>query len=160
MFLRLKPRSGFSLRPSLFVVFIFLRAFARTLRPSDRPGGPLREIFRIAHRSGIAEVFAVICPPQMRGSRFIFFAGLAFFVAEAILSLLFYKERLILPDCANYLFDLVSNGGHLAIFHHRFIAGATQVLPYFAIKAHADLATVAMLYSLNLALFPLLCFLL
>lgn len=96
----------------------------------------------------------------MRGSRFVFFVGLAFFIIEAILSLLYYKERLVLPDCANYLFDLASNGGHLAIFHHRFIAGSTQLLPFFAIKAHCELGTVARLYSLNLALFPLLCFLL
>lgn len=89
----------------------------------------------------------------------LFNAGIAVYAVLCGLALLFYKERMVMPDDANYIFELVTNGGHFAIFHHRFIALLTQLLPFIAIKLDAALSTVTWLYSLNLMLFYTGCYL-
>jgi hypothetical protein len=88
----------------------------------------------------------------------LFLAGIAAYVLLCILALRFFKERMVLPDDANYIFELVTNGGHFAIFHQRFIAVLAQWLPFAAIRSGQMLNTVTWLYSLNLMLFYGLCY--
>lgn len=96
----------------------------------------------------------------MRAEKRLFIVGVAVQVLLCLLALQLYKERLVLPDAANYLFELLSSDGGFAVFHNRFIALPTQLLPWLAIRAGSSLETVARLYSLNIELFHLGCMLL
>jgi hypothetical protein len=95
----------------------------------------------------------------MRFGKQLFVAGAIAYAILCAFAVLFYKERMVMPDDANYVFELVTNGGHFGIFHHRFISVLTQWLPFAAIRLGADLGTVAWLYSLNLMLFYATCYL-
>lgn len=95
----------------------------------------------------------------MRLYKRLFIAGIVVYAVLCGLAILFYKERMALPDDANYVFELVTNGGHFAIFHHRFISVLTQWLPFAAIKLGYSLQSVTLLYSLNLTVFYALCYL-
>jgi hypothetical protein len=77
---------------------------------------------------------------------FIAFAGLA------LLSLAFYKERMIFSDASFYLFTMVKDNG-FAIFHNRFIAVIPQLLPSLAVKLSLTLQTIMVLYSLSFILY-------
>jgi hypothetical protein len=95
----------------------------------------------------------------MRSVKWLFGIGLVLQMLLCVMAWLHYKERLVLPDDANYLFEMLSNRSGLAVFHNRFVAVFTQVLPWTGIQCSAPLETVARLYSLNLELFYAACFL-
>ena len=95
----------------------------------------------------------------MRIYKQLFAAGVLVYLVQLVFAVIFYKERVVLPDDANYVFELVSNGGRFAIFHQRFIACLTQWMPYSAIRLDQPLNTVSTLYSLNVSLFYFGCYL-
>lgn len=85
--------------------------------------------------------------------------GLGIYGVLLVYAVVLYKERMVLPDDANYLFDMVVQEGGFAVFHHRFIAVLTQVLPVLGIELGASLAVVAQLYSLGIVVFYFVCYL-
>lgn len=87
--------------------------------------------------------------------RFVLYAGFITFLVLAVLSLVYYQERMIFTDGAYYLFQLVKEN-KFVVFHHRFVALLTQMLPYAARHFEWSLNSIALLYSVS---FPLISFL-
>src|SRR5436190_10258426 len=83
--------------------------------------------------------------------------GTVTFLILGIMSLLFYKERVIVMDMAYYSFEIVRTGS-FTMQNNRFGSILTQILPVIGVKLHLPLKTVLMLYSLNIALFPFIFF--
>jgi hypothetical protein len=69
-------------------------------------------------------------------------------------SLVFYKLR-IFSDTAQYLTDMIRYDG-FAVSHNRFVSVLNQWLPVLLLKMHAPLRTLAMAYSFNYSLVPVL----
>ncbi len=82
---------------------------------------------------------------------------LALFGVLIILSVIFYKERL-LADSGYYLLRMI-NQGWLRVEHHRYILALSQFLPWLGVTAGLPLKAILILYSLNHVLFPLSVFL-
>lgn len=82
---------------------------------------------------------------------------LALFGVLIILSVIFYKERL-LADSGYYLLRMI-NQGWPRVEHHRYILALSQFLPWLGVTAGLPLKTILILYSLNHVLFPLSVFL-
>jgi len=78
--------------------------------------------------------------------------GHVFFFLLLVLSLLYYKERLLHFDAANYTFQLLYFEDFY-IGHDRWISAPTQLLPLLAIKLGASLQTVLQIYSASFILF-------
>lgn len=78
--------------------------------------------------------------------------GHAFFFLLLLFSLLYYKERLLHFDAANYTFQLLYFEDFY-IGHDRWISAPTQLLPLLAIKLGASLRTVLLTYSASFILF-------
>lgn len=79
------------------------------------------------------------------------------FLIMAIFSLVYYQERMLHFDTADYAFNLLYSGD----FHYRKgreVAILLQLLPLGAFKAGADLPTILQLYSLSFVLFYYLIF--
>ncbi|MBX2877981.1 MAG: hypothetical protein KTR30_38035 [Saprospiraceae bacterium] len=78
--------------------------------------------------------------------------GHLFFGVLLLMSLLYYKERLLHFDAANYTFQLLYYEDFY-IGHGRWISAPTQLLPLLAIKLGASLRAVLMIYSASFILF-------
>lgn len=82
---------------------------------------------------------------------------LALFGVLIILSVIFFKERL-LADSGYYLLRMI-NQGWPRVEHHRYILALSQFLPWLGVTAGLPLKAILILYSLNHVLFPLSVFL-
>ncbi|MEZ5043232.1 MAG: hypothetical protein R2828_25275 [Saprospiraceae bacterium] len=83
--------------------------------------------------------------------------GHVFFLLLMVMSIVYYKERLLSFDAANYTFQLIYFQDFY-IGHDRWISAPTQILPLLAIKAGASLKTILMTYSVSFILFYYLIF--
>jgi hypothetical protein len=84
----------------------------------------------------------------MKGFRII---GHFYFGALIILAVLFYKERIIYCDAANFIFKII-NSGTFNFEAHRYGIALTQILPIIAIKLNLSLRTILLLYSVSFIL--------
>ncbi len=84
-------------------------------------------------------------------------AGHLFFLAMMIVSLVYYQERMLHFDTANYVFNLIYSGDFY-FRSGREITVATQLLPLLALKMGASLKTILQLYSLSFILLYYLIF--
>lgn len=84
-------------------------------------------------------------------------AAIGIAVLCCILALIWFQERVVLPDQSNYLMELLISDTGFAVFHARFISVFTQILPWLGIRAGWSLRTISQLYSLNVELFHLGC---
>ncbi len=75
-----------------------------------------------------------------------------------LLSICYFKERVIFSDASFYLFILVKET-HFAIFHFRFVAILTQILPLIARFFELPLYTISLLFSISFPLVSILLFL-
>lgn len=73
------------------------------------------------------------------------------------LSVLFYKERMVVPDAAYYLFHIVKDNT-FTIQHYRFIAIATEVFPLLARRLELPLQHIALIYSMGFVIYYALCY--
>lgn len=78
----------------------------------------------------------------------LFRIGLIAYLGLLILSVIFYKQRVVLLDDALFLFNLVKNNG-FAIEHSRYIATLPQILPVIARWLSLPIETIAMVYSVS-----------
>ena len=93
---------------------------------------------------------------DMRLFKQLFALGIVVYAVLCVLALVFYKERMVLPDDANYLFELVTNGGHFAfstiallpflrngfliwplgvVSHYRLLHGCIHLISSFSMQA-------------------------
>ncbi len=87
-----------------------------------------------------------------RYDRALVIIGHVFFGLQLIMSLIYYKERLLSFDAANYTFQLIYFEDFY-IGHDRWISAPTQLLPLLAIKLGASLKVILMSYSASFILF-------
>jgi hypothetical protein len=88
----------------------------------------------------------------------IYKSGLFVYLALFILSLVFYKERIIILDDAYYLFNIVKDA-RFSIEHFRYIAVVTEIFPLLAVKLSLPLPVVAMAYSAGFIIYYSVCYL-
>lgn len=86
-----------------------------------------------------------------------FRVGFIVFGVLILHAFLYYKKRVVVPDAAFYLFELLRTG-QFSIMHARFIAVATQWLPFLGLKLHASLDTITLLYSISFPIYYLLVY--
>lgn len=89
----------------------------------------------------------------------LFYVGIVPYLVLLVLSCLFYKERIIFADAANYMV-YVTKTGSFSIEHYRYGVALLQILPLLGIKASASLDHVILLFSTSYALYYLGCYLL
>lgn len=89
---------------------------------------------------------------------FLRWTGHLSFLVLAMLSLVFYRERMLHFDTANYAFQVIYHGDFYT-GHERFISYIPQLLPLGLLAAGASLAVVLMGYSLAFILFYYLIYL-
>lgn len=97
--------------------------------------------------------------PQDTFDKVLRWIGHLFFGVLLLMSLLYFKERLLHFDAANYTFQLLYFEDFY-IGHGRWISAPTQLLPLLAIKLGASLRTVLLIYSASFILFYYLIYLL
>ncbi len=83
--------------------------------------------------------------------------GLVVLAVMAVMAAFFYLERIIMPDTAFQVFEIIMRKS-FAIQVNRFGAAATQVFPLMAVKAGLSLHQVLLWYSLSFVVFPLVLF--
>lgn len=83
--------------------------------------------------------------------------GYGVWVAMLLLSLVFYRQRAFFMDAGFQLFNLI-NEGTIQIYHHRFVTGIPQILPWLLLKAGAPLQALALSFSAGYILFYLLVY--
>ena len=88
----------------------------------------------------------------------LYLTGFAAYAVMLVLSVVFYKERIVLNDCAYNLFYIVKDRA-FDIQHFRFGNVVNQVLPVLATKANLSLAIIMICYSLGFTLHYLICYL-
>jgi|GEM_PF-3413127 len=76
-------------------------------------------------------------------------------VTLLIFSLSYYKLRVAFSDSASYLTDITRNDGFF-VAHGRFVSVLNQWIPFFLVKAGASLKALAVAYSFNYSLAPVL----
>ncbi len=84
-------------------------------------------------------------------------AGHTYFGLMLLLSLVYYRERMICFDTANYAFQLIVKQDFYT-GHGRFLTYITQFLPLLAVKLGLPLKGVLMVYSASFVLFFYLVF--
>lgn len=90
--------------------------------------------------------------PQETFDKVLRWIGHLFFGVLLLMSLLYFKERLLHFDAANYTFQLLYFEDFY-IGHGRWISAPTQLLPLLAIKLGVSLRTVLLVYSASFILF-------
>ncbi len=90
--------------------------------------------------------------------RRVYFIGIAAYVLLLVLSLLFYKERIISPDTSFYIYHII-RGGTFRIESFRFGDVFNQLLPLLAVKGGLPLAVVMGSYSLGYMGYYFMCYL-
>jgi len=78
--------------------------------------------------------------------------GLSYWLAYALLSLVYYEERTLFTDAAYQAFHLIQEGWPV-VSHQRYGNVLVQLLPWLALQAQAPLSVILSLYSLS---YPLL----
>ena len=78
-------------------------------------------------------------------------SGHLLFIVLTILSLVFFKERIVFIDCAFHVFQFITQGD-FQIWNQRFIAVLTQIVPMLGVQEGWSLSTVLLSYSLSFAL--------
>ena len=81
-------------------------------------------------------------------------------VVLIVLALVFYKERVLFSDSAAYIVHIISRNHFELSLHSRFVGILSQILPLTALRWHASLRCILLLYSLNSILIPVTCALL
>ena len=76
----------------------------------------------------------------------LYFIGIPAYIIMLILSILFYKERIIFLDAAFSSFNMIKDGT-FCIQHYRFGDAFFQLLPLIAIKTHQNLNIILASYS-------------
>lgn len=84
--------------------------------------------------------------------------GQLFFLFYFLLAFIFYKERTIFIDAADFSFELIQNKSFVFPFG-RWGSFFTQIIPLLAIKAGCSLSIFLKTYSLSIALFYYLIYL-
>jgi hypothetical protein len=74
-------------------------------------------------------------------------------VTLLVFALLYYKQRVAFSDSASYLTDITRNDGFF-VAHARFVSILNQWIPVILIKADASLKALAIAYSFNYSLVP------
>jgi hypothetical protein len=85
--------------------------------------------------------------------------GFVVYLGLLILSVIYYKERIINLDAALYLFN-IARTGTFSIEHFRYIAVVTEVFPVLAVKLSLPLDAVMLSYSVGFILYYFVCYLL
>ena len=88
----------------------------------------------------------------------LYFTGIAAYIVMFLFSILFYKERIILVDTANGVFNIIKENS-FAIGIYRFGNVFNQWLPVLAAKMNASLDTIMMCYSSAFILYYFMCYL-
>lgn len=83
--------------------------------------------------------------------------GLITFLALVVLSIVFYKERIIFADPAFQLSYMIRDD-NFAIQVNRFAAVLSKIFPYLAIKLSLSLNIIVLIYSLSFPLYNLMFF--
>ncbi len=96
--------------------------------------------------------------PILLNKKSIFFIGTLTFVALAILSIIFYKERTCFVDIAFHLFYILKDND-FAIQNYRFGAFFTQSFPLLGAWLGASLKSITLAYSMSFVLLPFFTFL-
>lgn len=94
---------------------------------------------------------------ESRFQKILIVTGHLFFLIMALFSLLYYQERMLHFDTANYAFNLMYSG-EFYYREGREVTILTQLLPLLALKAGASLKTILQVYSLSFVLFYYLIF--
>ncbi len=94
-------------------------------------------------------------PQQYKTSYFI---GILAYIIMLAFSIIFYKERIILLDTANGLFNIITSNS-FSLGNFRFGSALTQILPVIGVRTGAPLDAIMMLYSVEFVLYYLACYL-
>jgi hypothetical protein len=92
---------------------------------------------------------------SMRESRPVIYVTYAGMIGLIFLALYYYKLRVGFSDTPYNLMDMTRNGG-FTMGHNRFINYFYEIFPAILIRFGASLRAVAIAYSLNFTLFPIL----
>lgn len=88
----------------------------------------------------------------------IYNTGLITYIALLLLSVVYYKERMVLFDSSLFLFEMSRTDTFM--MGHRFIVFFTEFLPWLMIKMSMPIKAVALSYSMSFMLYYLGCYLL
>jgi hypothetical protein len=91
--------------------------------------------------------------------RKLYFVGIVGYLVMLILSILFYKERIIFLDTSFALFH-IARTSTFSLYASRCGALLTQILPVLAVKTGTSLNTVALCYSIGFTLYYFCCYIL
>ncbi len=93
----------------------------------------------------------------MNRNKGIIISGLLAFGSLFILSIIYYKERIIFLDPVFQLAYMIRDGG-FAIQVNRFAAVITKIFPYLAIKLSLPLNIITLIYSMSFAIYNFIIF--
>ncbi|HEB61575.1 MAG TPA: hypothetical protein ENI82_00335, partial [Bacteroidetes bacterium] len=93
----------------------------------------------------------------MNRNKGIIISGLLAFGSLFILSVIYYKERIIFLDPVFQLAYMIRDGG-FAIQVNRFAAVITKIFPYLAIKLSLPLNIITLIYSMSFVLYNFIIF--
>lgn len=85
--------------------------------------------------------------------------GIIVYLILFLLSILFYKERIVFLDTAYHMFHILTDGDFL-VGNHRYGAVVTQIFPYLCEKLSIPLDATMIIYSSGFALYYFICYLL
>jgi hypothetical protein len=89
----------------------------------------------------------------------LFNIGILTYIIFIICAVIFYKERVVLLDAANYMFYFTKSG-HFYIEHYRYGTALLQILPLIGIRLGLSLNAIILLYSISFSLYYFICYLL
>ncbi len=93
----------------------------------------------------------------MNRNKGIIISGLLTFGSLFILSIIYYKERIIFLDPVFQLAYMIRDGG-FAIQVNRFAAVVTKIFPYLAIKLSLPLNIITLIYSMSFVIYNFIIF--
>ncbi len=106
-----------------------------------------------------SEISFLMTQPNLFNKRLIHGIGLVFFIVLSIISLIFFRERILQNDNAYYAFRILQDG-NFSIEHGRYCDALTQFLPLTALQFGFPVSTAMKLYSFSFILLSYLFFLL
>src|SRR6185437_30742 len=74
--------------------------------------------------------------------------AIAALAVQVVLSVIFYKERVLFADASYVIFNLI-NDMHLFVLNDRWGSFITEVPPYIAIKLHLPIQQILFVYALS-----------
>ena len=93
----------------------------------------------------------------MNRNKSILVLGLLAFALLLLLSIIYYKERIIFLDPAFQLSYMIRDGG-FAIQVNRFAAVISKIFPYIAIKLAMPLRSIVLIYSMSFVIYNFILF--